>query len=51
MKKFSILLCLGAAVLSLASCTREQLVPDGLYTITASREGDAVTKTYIDDGH
>ena len=50
MKKFSILLCLGAAVLSLASCTREQLVPDGLYTITASREGDAVTKTYIDDG-
>ena len=50
MKKFSILLCLGAAVLSLASCNREQLVPDGLYTITASREGDAVTKTYIDDG-
>lgn len=50
MKKFSILLCLGAAVLSLASCTREQLVPDGLYTITASREGDAATKTYVDDG-
>ena len=49
MKKFSILLCLGAAVLSLASCNREQLVPDGLYTITASREGDAATKTYIDD--
>ena len=46
MKKFSILLCLGAAVLSLASCTREQLVPDGLYTITASREGD---ETYVDD--
>ncbi|MBU3855228.1 MAG: fimbrillin family protein [Candidatus Phocaeicola excrementipullorum] len=50
MKKFSILLCLGAAVLSLASCNREQLVPDGLYTITASREGDAATKTYVDDG-
>ena len=50
MKRFSIILCLGAAVLSLASCTREQLVPDGLYTIKASREGDAVTKTYIDDG-
>ena len=50
MKRLSIILCLGAAVLSLASCTREQLVPDGLYTITASREGDAVTKTYIDDG-
>ena len=49
MKKFSILLCLGAAVFSLASCNREQLVPDGLYTITASREGDAATKTYIDD--
>ena len=49
MKKFSILLCLGAAVLSLASCTREQLAPDGLYTIKASREGDAATKTYIDD--
>lgn len=49
MKKLSILLCLGAAVLSLASCNREQLVPDGLYTITASREGDAATKTYIDD--
>lgn len=49
MKKFSILLCLGAAVLSLASCTREQLAPDGLYTITASREGDAATKTYVDD--
>ena len=49
MKKFSILLCLGAAVLSLASCNREQLVPDGLYTITASREGDAATKTYVDD--
>ena len=49
MKKFSILLCLGAAVLSLASCTREQLVPDGLYTITASREGDAATKTYVND--
>lgn len=49
MKKFSILLCLGAAVLSLASCTREQLVPDGLYTITASREGDAATKTYVGD--
>lgn len=50
MKKFSILLCLGAAVLSLASCNREQLVPDGLYTITASREGDAATKTYVDNG-
>lgn len=50
MKKLSILLCLGAAVLSLASCNREQLVPDGLYTITASREGDAATKTYVDDG-
>lgn len=50
MKKFSILLCLGAAVLSLASCNREQLVPDGLYTITASREGDAATKTYVADG-
>ena len=50
MKKFSILLCLGAAVLSLASCNREQLVPDGLYTITASREGDAATKTYVGDG-
>lgn len=50
MKKFSILLCLGAAVLSIASCNREQLVPDGLYTITASREGDAATKTYVDDG-
>ena len=49
MKKFSILLCLGAAVLSLASCNREQLVPDGLYTITASREGDAATKTYVGD--
>lgn len=49
MKKFSIFLCLGAAVLSLASCTREQLAPDGLYTIKASREGDAATKTYIDD--
>ena len=49
MKRFSIILCLGAAVLSLASCNREQLVPDGLYTITASREGDAATKTYIDD--
>ena len=49
MKKFSILLCLGAAVLSLASCTREQLAPDGLYTIKASREGDAATKTYVDD--
>ena len=36
-------------MLSLASCTREQLVPDGLYTITASREGDAATKTYVDD--
>ena len=36
-------------MLSLASCNREQLVPDGLYTITASREGDATTKTYIDD--
>ena len=50
MKRLSIILCLGAAVLSLASCTREQLVPDGLYTITASREGDAATKTYVDDG-
>ena len=50
MKKLRIFLCLGAAVLSLASCTREQLVPDGLYTITASREGDAATKTYVDDG-
>lgn len=50
MKKLSILLCLGAAVLSLASCNREQLVPDGLYTITASREGDAATKTYVADG-
>ena len=50
MKKFSILLCLGAAVFSLASCNREQLVPDGLYTITASREGDAATKTYVADG-
>lgn len=50
MKKFSILLCLGAAVLSIASCNREQLVPDGLYTITASREGDAATKTYVDNG-
>ena len=50
MKRLSIILCLGAAVLSLASCTREQLAPDGLYTIKASREGDAVTKTYIDDG-
>ena len=49
MKKFSILLCLGAAVLSLASCTREQLAPDGLYTIKASREGDAATKTYVND--
>ena len=49
MKRLSIILCLGAAVLSLASCTREQLVPDGLYTITASREGDAATKTYVDD--
>ena len=37
-------------MLSLASCNREQLVPDGLYTITASREGDAATKTYVDDG-
>ena len=50
MKRLSIILCLGAAVLSLASCTREQLAPDGLYTITASREGDAATKTYVDDG-
>ena len=49
MKRLSIILCLGAAVLSLASCTREQLAPDGLYTIKASREGDAATKTYIDD--
>ena len=49
MKRFSIIFCLGAAVLSLASCTREQLAPDGLYTIKASREGDAATKTYIDD--
>lgn len=49
MKRFSIILCLGAAVLSLASCNREQLVPDGLYTITASREGDAATKTYVGD--
>ena len=49
MKRLSIILCLGAAVLSLASCTREQLAPDGLYTITASREGDAATKTYVDD--
>ena len=36
-------------MLSLASCTREQLAPDGLYTIRASREGDAATKTYVDD--
>lgn len=49
MKRLSIILCLGAAVLSLASCNREQLVPDGLYTIKASREGDAATKTYVDD--
>ncbi len=49
MKRLSIILCLGAAVLSLASCTREQLVTDGLYTITASREGDAATKTYVGD--
>lgn len=49
MKRLSIILCLGAAVLSLASCTREQLAPDGLYTIKASREGDAATKTYVDD--
>lgn len=49
MKRFSIILCLGAAVLSLASCTREQLAPDGLYTIKASREGDAATKTYVGD--
>ena len=49
MKRLSIILCLGAAVLSLASCTREQLAPDGLYTIKASREGDAATKTYVGD--
>ena len=49
MKRLSIILCLGAAVLSLASCTREQLAPDGLYTIKASREGDAATKTYVND--
>ena len=36
-------------MLSLASCTREQLAPDGLYTIKASREGDAATKTYVGD--
>ena len=49
MKRLSIILCLGAAALSLASCTREQLAPDGLYTIRASREGDAATKTYVGD--